>query len=217
MRYDLVIFDLDGTVLDTLGDLTAAVNEALSRHGYPPRSLEDVRRFIGNGVARLIRLSLPDDVGDATRAAVLADFRAYYSAHVNERTAPYPGIPELLAALRAAGIRTAVNSNKMDPATQALCAAHFPGLLDAVLGERPDIPKKPAPDGARLLMNELGVAPGRTLYVGDGDTDVETARNAGVDGAWVSWGYRRPEELALMEIPRAFDSVAALRAFILDE
>ena len=216
MRYDLVIFDLDGTVLNTLDDLTDAVNYAMDKHGFPVHTTEDVRRFIGNGVARAIRLALPEGVSDETHAAALADFKVWYSAHVNDRTRPYPGIPELLQALRDAGVKTAVNSNKMDTATQALCAAHFPGLLDCVLGEKADIPKKPAPDGALMLIQKLGARPERTLYVGDGDTDVLTAQNAGIDGAWVSWGFRKEEELAGLAIPRRFDSVEALRCFILE-
>ena len=135
---------------------------------------------------------------------------------MNDRTRPYPGIPELLQALRDAGVKTAVNSNKMDTATQALCAAHFPGLLDCVLGEKADIPKKPAPDGALMLIQKLGARPERTLYVGDGDTDVLTAQNAGIDGAWVSWGFRKAEELAGLAISRRFDNVEALRRFILE-
>lgn len=216
MRYDLVIFDLDGTLLNTLDDLADACNAALTEAGYPARSRDEVRRFIGNGVARLIRRALPEGADDAVCARVLARFKAIYIEHVNDKTRPYPGIPELLAALREKRVKIAVNSNKVDAATQLLCADHFSGLIDLALGEQPDIPKKPAPDGAMRIMETLGAAPARTLYVGDGDADILTARNAGIDGAWVSWGYRRREELAGLEIPLCFDTVEALKKTILE-
>lgn len=215
MKYELVIFDLDGTLLNTLEDLAAAADYALSRAGFPLRSREEVRRFIGNGVARLIRRAVPEGTTDEVCRSVLEDYRAYYAAHVNVHTRPYPQIPELLADLHAAGIGVAVNSNKPDAAVQALCAAHFDGLFDLALGERADIPKKPAPDGALKLMRALNAAPGRTLYVGDGDADLMTAQNAGIDCAWVSWGYRRRDELAGLDIPRAFGNARALADFIL--
>ena len=217
MKYDLVIFDLDGTLLNTLEDLAFACNTALAEFGFPRRSTEEVRTFIGNGVARLIRRAVPEGTTDETIAEVLSRFKAIYTDNVNVHTVPYPGIPELLDALRAAGVKCAVNSNKVDNAVQLLCDAHFDGRLDLALGERRDIPKKPAPDGARRIMNTLGVTPERTLYVGDGDADLLTAQNAGIDSAWVSWGYRRREELAGIAIPRAFDDVEQLKLYILSE
>ena len=216
MRYDLIIFDLDGTVLNTLIDLTCAVNYALKASGFPELDREGVRHRIGNGVARLIRLALPEGTPESVQSRVLADFKAYYAEHADVHTLPYPGIPELLQALRSAGVATAVNSNKMDVATQSLCRAHFDGLLDAVLGERAEIPKKPAPDGAKRVMADLNAPAARTLYVGDSDTDLLTAQNAGIDGAWVAWGYRRREELGDVAVPHAFETVEALKAFILE-
>lgn len=217
MKYDLVVFDLDGTVLNTLDDLADACNAALSEAGFPTRDRDDVRRFIGNGVANLMRRACPEGTDEATVARALERFKALYMAHINDRTLPYPGIVELLKALKAKGIRTAVNSNKLDAATQRLIRAHFGTLIDVVLGERADIPKKPAPDGAFYIMKTLGVSPDRAIYVGDGDADIRTAQNAGIDGAWVSWGYRRREELEGLQITRAFGTVAALRAYLLDE
>jgi len=216
MKYELVIFDLDGTLLDTLDDLAAAADHALTGAGFPTKSREAVRRLIGNGVARLIRGAVPEGTPEEICQRVLADYKAYYTANVNVRTRPFPGVVELLRDLRGAGVRVAVNSNKPDAATRALCQAHFAEWIDLALGERPDIPKKPAPDGARHIMDALGVAPERTLYVGDGDTDLLTAQNAGLDAAWVSWGYRRAGELGDLEIPRAFDDAEALGRFILD-
>ena len=216
MKYELVIFDLDGTLLNTLDDLAASANRALARAGFPARSTEEVRRFIGGGVSQLIHRAVPEGTPERVCEAVLADFKRDYTENVNVRTRPYPGIAELLVRLRAAGVRTAVNSNKVDNATQLLCRAHFEGLLDMALGEVAGIPKKPAPDGARRIMDALNVAPEKALYVGDGDADLLTAQNAGIDCVWVSWGYRRREELEGLDIPRAFDDVGALSDFILD-
>ena len=216
MKYDLIIFDLDGTLLNTLDDLADACNAALREAGFPERDREDVRRFIGGGVARLIRRALPEDADDAAADRVLARFKAIYIENVNVKTRPYPGIPALLSALRERGIKTAVNSNKVDAATQLLCADHFDGLIDLALGETAGIPKKPAPDGARHIIATLGAAPGRTLYVGDGDADILTAQNAGIDGAWVSWGYRHRDELEGLELPVSFDTVEALGAYLLE-
>ena len=216
MKYELVIFDLDGTLLNTLDDLAASANRALARAGFPARSTEEVRRFIGGGVSRLIHRAVPEGTPEIVCEAVLSDFKRDYTENVNVHTRPYPGIAELLVRLRAAGVRTAVNSNKVDNATQLLCRAHFEGLLDMALGEVAGIPKKPAPDGARRIMEALNIAPDKALYVGDGDADLLTAQNAGIDCAWVSWGYRRREELKGLDIPRAFDDVDSLSDFILD-
>ena len=215
MKYDLVIFDLDGTLLNTLGDLTQATNHALAEAGFPARTEEQVRRAIGNGVARLLRQSAPEGTPEETQASLLAAFKAYYLSHVNDRTLPYPGIPELLAALREKGVHVAVNSNKVDDATRLLCDSHFGGLVELALGERSGMPRKPDPTGARHVMQSFGAAPERTVYVGDGDADLKTAANAGIDAAWVSWGYRRPEELDGLAIPRRFDAVAALGEWLL--
>lgn len=215
MKYALVIFDLDGTLLNTLDDLAASADHALAGAGFPTRSKEEVRRLIGNGVARLIRGAVPEGTPDAVCQRVLADYRDYYASHVNVYTRPYPGVPELLRDVRGAGVRVAVNSNKPDALTRALCEAHFGELVDLALGERVDMAKKPAPDGARHIMDALDVAPERTLYVGDGDTDLMTAQNAGLDAAWVSWGYRRSDELGDLVVPRAFDDAGALGRYIL--
>ena len=215
MRYELVIFDLDGTLLDTLDDLTQAVNHALGLQHFPPRSREEVRRLIGNGIASTVRRAIPEGSGDGAFQRALSDFRGYYLDHVNVFTRPFDGIPALLDDMKSAGVQAAVNSNKLDSATQALCAAHLPDRLACILGERPEIPKKPAPDGAFHIMRQLDADPGRTLYVGDGEADIQTAINAGIDCAWVSWGYRRPSELGGLTIPRAFDSVQVLGDFLL--
>ncbi|MBR7187045.1 MAG: HAD family hydrolase [Clostridia bacterium] len=216
MRYNLVIFDLDGTLLNTLDDLADAGNRTLTEIGLPTRPAEEVRAMIGGGVGRLIRRLLPEDTEEAAVQDVIRRFKANYAERVNVHTAPYPGIPELVRALRACGIHTACNSNKLDAATQLLCRAHFGDDIELALGERDDIPRKPAPDGALRIMRALGAEPSRTLYVGDGDADILTAQNAGVDCAWVTWGYRRREEFEGLPISRAFDSAEALQRFILE-
>ena len=215
MRYDLVIFDLDGTLLDTLDDLAAAVNHALGLHGFPPRRRDEVRRLIGNGVASTIRRAVPEGTDDDTCRQVLADFKGYYLQNVNVHTRPFDGVVELLDALNAAGVRVAANSNKVDSAVKELCEVHFGSRVALALGERPEIPKKPAPDGAYRVIEALGASRERTLYVGDGEADLLTAQNAGIDCAWVSWGYRNRDELSEMNIPNAFDTAEALREFIL--
>jgi len=215
MKYELVIFDLDGTLLDTLDDLTRAVNHALNRQGFPLRSSDQVRRMIGNGIANTMRRAIPEGSSEDASRQALADFKDYYLGHVNVFTHPFDGIPALLDAMSDAGILAAVNSNKVDGATQALCEAHLPGKLACILGEQSELPKKPAPDGALRIIRQLGANPGRTLYVGDGETDIQTAKNAGIDCAWVAWGYRMRSELCGLDVPHACTTVQELRSFIL--
>ena len=215
MKYDLVIFDLDGTILDTLHDLASAVNYALEEHGFPTRSVEEVRRFIGNGVANLISRAVPEGTDADTCAAVLADFKARYRDHMNDETRPYPGISELLTALRNAGIKVGVNSNKFDAALQNLCRLHFDGLYDLAAGECETTPKKPDPAAAWRIMSELGIPPERTIYIGDSAVDLQTAKNAQTASAWVSWGFRRREEMLGCEAINTFDSAEELRSFLL--
>lgn len=215
MKYDLVIFDLDGTILDTLDDLSDACNAALKMHGLPTHDREAVRTFIGSGVANLIRRALPKGVSDEIHAAVLADFKAYYAEHVHDKTAPYSGILNMLRELRRAGIHIAVNSNKLDGAVRELTELYFHDLAEFALGELPDVPRKPAPDGVRRILAHFSIPESRALYVGDSDVDLKTAHNAGLTGAWVSWGFRRRNELKDVEIVHGFDTVDALKAFIL--
>ena len=215
MKYKLAIFDLDGTILNTLGDLACAVNAALAAHGYPQHSVEDVRRFVGNGVANLIRRAVPAGTDEAECARVLADFKAYYRDHINDHTRPYDGVPGLLKSLRDAGVKVGVNSNKFDAALQSLCHIHFEGLYDYAVGESEVTPKKPDPTAARRIMDSMGVSAGETIYIGDSDVDLQTARNAGVASAWVSWGFRSRAEMRDCGVAAAFDSPEALRDYLL--
>ena len=215
MKYKLVIFDLDGTVLNTLDDLAAAVNFALRKRGLPTHSVDTVRTFIGNGVANLIRRAAPAEVSDGECADILKDFKAYYAEHVNVLTKPYPGILEMLSALRNAGMRIGINSNKYDAALQTLCISHFSGLYDAAVGESDVTPKKPDPTAALRIMKQFSVSPKETIYVGDSGVDLNTAKNIGCDAAWVSWGFRHPEDMTGFTIPRRFDDVPSLTEFLL--
>ena len=216
MKYDLVIFDLDGTLLNTVEDLRAALNYGLEKAGLPQKTSDEMRRIIGGGVYNHVVNAVPKDTPKEVIDRIFEDFAGRYARHNNDTTLPFPGIMALLKALKAAGIRVAVNSNKLDGDSQALIQAHFPGLVDMAFGDRAGVPRKPAPDSAFEIMDALGIAPGRTLYVGDGDSDLKTARNAGTDCAWVSWGYRRRSELGDLPIPHAFDRAEDLQAFILE-
>lgn len=210
-----IIFDLDGTLLDTLDDLHAAVNHTLAQFGCPPRTREEVRQFVGNGVDQLIRLSLPGTDHDPDLEEVIAAYRAYYNAHCKEKTGPYAGIPEVLAAL-AKEYPLAVVSNKQDAAVKPLCREYF-GTIFA-LGERRDIPRKPAPDMVWRAMAAIGVD--KCVYVGDSEVDVLTAKSADVPCLSVTWGFRDRDALReagasyYCDDPRDLPNV--LRAIILE-
>lgn len=190
MRYKAVVFDLDGTLLYTLEDLYRATNYALAACELPPRTIDEVRRFVGNGYRRLARLASPEGTPDAVQEEVLAHFNAYYLEHDQDHTAPYPGIPELLDGLAQTGLHLAVVSNKGDAAVQDLIAHYFPGAFEAVAGERADIRRKPAPDTVEAVMAKMGVSADETVYVGDSEVDVLTAANVGCDCIIVTWGFR---------------------------
>ncbi len=192
IAYNTYIFDLDGTLLDTLGDLAASVNYALRTHGMPEHSIEDVRRFVGNGVRKLIERSVPSGTENPNFEATIATFREYYMQHSLDTTRPYDGIPETLAALKAKDCRLAVVSNKMMAATQELCRHFFPDTIEVAIGENEaeGIRKKPAPDIVYASLRELGVDKHSAVYVGDSDVDIETARNAGLPCISVLWGFR---------------------------
>lgn len=190
-----VIFDLDGTLLNTLGDLRAATNHALEVRGLPPHSMEEIRQFIGNGIRLLICRAMPEGTPEAEIDAALDDFKAYYAAHIHDRTVPYDGIPQLLTALRKHGIKVAVLSNKIDSASQQLIEYFFPGKTDVVFGEHVGVPRKPDPTSCRMVIQQLGVQPEQVLYVGDSGTDMQTAKNAGLYAVGVTWGFRSKEVL----------------------
>lgn len=180
-----VLFDLDGTLLNTLEDLKDAVNHILRQYGCPERSLDEVRRFVGNGAERLIRLALPGKENDPPVLQVLADFRQYYAAHCRVKTCPYDGILEALGEIKRQ-FPVAIVSNKPDAAVKPLCKDYFGDVY--ARGESDDCPRKPAPDMVKKAMESIGVD--ACIYVGDSDVDVVTAKNAGVPCLSVLWGFR---------------------------
>ena len=198
MKYEAVIFDLDGTLLDTLEDLCDSTNFALSEFGYPERSLEEVRSFVGNGIGKLIERALPPNAEKADYDAVLAEFKAHYAANCNNKTKAYKGIYDTLDALKTNGIKMAVVSNKADSAVKELCERYFPGYFEVVIGEKENIRRKPAPDSVFAAMKILGVKKENTVYVGDSEVDVATAENSGIDLIVVSWGFRDRDKLSRM-------------------
>ena len=188
--YEAVIFDLDGTLLDTLGDLAASTNRTLTHFGFPQRSLEEVRQFVGNGVEMLIHRAVPSGTGEKQTQECLTWFKQDYMVHMRDQTAPYPGVQNLLKSLRNSGCKVGVVSNKFDGAVKELCREHFGDLLPVAIGERPGRQKKPARDLVDLCVSELNVHPDRCVYVGDSDVDILTALNAGLPCLSVSWGFR---------------------------
>lgn len=190
MNYRLAIFDLDGTILDTLEDLWQSGNYALHRNGLPERTIDEVRSFVGNGIRRYLMQAVPEDAGEEMIDRVHADFTAHYSEHCAEHTKPYAGIPELLTALRDAGIRTAVVSNKPDYGVQTLIRDYFPDMFDYAVGEREGVRRKPAPDAVNAVLDALSVPCEQAVYIGDSDVDIETAKNAGMPCISVDWGFR---------------------------
>jgi len=194
MRYDTVIYDLDGTLLNTLDDLAGAVNHAMGALGFPAHSVEEVRRMVGDGMDMLIRRALPQDAQDSA-ARALALFKAHYAAHAQDATRPYEGVLPLLDQLGRAGARQAIVSNKGDSFVKELNRRYFGQRIPVAVGEHAGVRRKPAPDMLLRVMEDWRAEPGRTLYVGDSATDVQTARAAGVACASVTWGFRTREEL----------------------
>ena len=195
MKYELAIFDLDGTLLNTLEDLAEAVNAVLSANGYPLRSADEVRRFVGNGIRKLVERSLPENTPEDTIETVLKQFKIYYSAHQTDHTRPYPGIGDLLMRLKASGMRLAMISNKADSSVQVLAQHYFPGMFDAVAGEKEGIRRKPAPDAVNAALETLQVPREKAVYIGDSEVDIRTAHHARMDAVLVTWGFREQAQL----------------------
>jgi len=210
----VVVFDLDGTLLDTLGDLADSANSALARHGLPVRTEEKIRQFVGDGVAALIHRAVPDGTPADLEAECLSDFRVYYLAHMTDRTRPYPGVIPLLDRLASQGIGLAVVSNKFEQAVKRLCRFYFGERICAPVGTADGIAHKPAPDGVRLALRRLDVPASGAVYVGDSETDLRTAENAGLPCVCVGWGFRTPEALRAHGATRIADSPEALEALL---
>lgn len=196
-----VVFDLDGTLLYTLEDLADSVNHALRNHGLPERSLSEVRGFLGNGIRYLMKHAVGEHIDEVEFEAVFADFRSHYVKHCTDRTKPYAGVPELLAELRARGIKLAIVSNKLHPAVQELNERFFKDYITTAVGESATVRRKPNPDAVLAALRELGSTTDEAVYVGDSEVDLQTAENAGLPCILVLWGFR--DEPYLRQLPGA--------------
>lgn len=215
-QFDTIIFDLDGTVLHTLPDLVVITNTALADFGFPPRSASEIRSFIGAGAHNLVHLALPDGTPKATEEAFWAHWPEV-SDKVNDYLAePFSGMPELLADLHQRGFHLGILTNKRDVAAQKVIAHHYPGIFEAVHGFNPDagFPLKPSPEGLLRELDELTATPERTLYVGDGDGDIQTGRAAGCATAAVLWGYRDEDLLRAQQPDMVFATPDDLHTFL---
>lgn len=195
-KYESVIFDLDGTLLNTLEDLADGVNFCMRSNGYPERTLEEVRRFVGNGIRRLMEQAVPEAVKGEEFERVFEEFRTYYTEHCQIKTRAYDGILELLAALKEKGYAMAIVSNKNHAAVTELSQIYFKDYIETAIGQRDGIRKKPAPDTVLQALKELGKKKETTVYVGDSEVDFMTAENTGMDCVLVTWGFRTVEELS---------------------
>lgn len=195
MKYESYIFDLDGTLLSTLNDLAASCNYALRSCGMPERTIDEVRRFVGNGVKKLMERAVPQGVDNPRFEECYASFRQHYMVHNLDTTEPYPGVLDMLGRLKSQGAKLAVVSNKFYAATQELVKHFFGDYVDVAIGERPDIRKKPAPDTVVEALWQLGASPDTAVYIGDSDVDIDTARNSHMPCISVLWGFRSKEFL----------------------
>ena len=195
MKYKLMIFDLDGTILETLEDLKNSVNYALDTLGYPTRTHEEIRAYVGNGMLNLIKRSAPQDASDEEIQNILKVFKAHYTEHKADYTKPYTGIEKVLKNLKKDGAILTVLSNKDDDAVGVLCDKYFPNVFEYTAGNRPDRKRKPDPASVHDIINKYGLTTHDTVYIGDSEVDVLTAKNANVDCVTVTWGFRDREVL----------------------
>ncbi len=191
----MVIFDLDGTLLDTLDDLCNSVNYSLRTNNFPERSLAEVRTFVGNGIRLLIERSVPEGTSKELIDKTFECFKTYYAVHCNDKTKTYPGVMDMLKELKKNGYKIAVLSNKAQYAVTKLCDIYFNNLLDDAVGARENVAKKPSPDALYICAENNNINLNNVIYVGDSDVDVATANNAGVKGIAVTWGFRSRELL----------------------
>lgn len=233
MKNKLAIFDLDGTILDTLEDLAGSLNYALATEGYPVRTLEEVRRFVGNGMLNLVKTALTEPFlqGEESQKAqiqleaadieavaqrVVALLKVHYKTHCADKTKPYEGIVSLLCELKKAGYKLAVVSNKADYAVQILCEQYFGEIFDVVAGEKEGVRKKPAPDAIYAVLEQLAVAKEDAVYIGDSEVDIQTAKNVGMEEILVSWGFRDAAFLKEAGAKRLVESVEELKKELLE-
>ena len=213
--YKLAIFDLDGTLLDTLSDLHSSVNFALRKFGFPERTLDEVRSFIGNGVVKLMERSTPDGIDSETQLRCFDTFRKHYLQHMSDTTAPYEGTAELLKNLRGEGVKIAVVSNKLHPAVEDLCESYFPGLIDKAVGVSVEEERKPSPVNVLRTAERFGIGLKDCIYIGDSEVDVQTAHNADVQCIGITWGFRTKDELLKAGADIVADTAEEVKEIIL--
>lgn len=194
-KIDTVVFDMDGTLMDTLDDLTSSMNYVMRKYSYPEYTRPEICSFVGNGLANLMECCIPEGRANANFDVVFADFKEYYGAHCNEKTGPYPHIIELLGELKSRGYKMAIVSNKAHGPLCDLVKLHFSQWIDVAIGEREGVNKKPAPDTVYLALEALGSAKENAVYVGDSEVDVATAKNSGLPCVGCEWGFRTRELL----------------------
>lgn len=207
------VFDMDGTILNTLDDLMDSTNFALKNNGLKERSLEEIRFFVGNGIQKLIERAVPQGTSKEVFEKVFADFKSHYKIHCADKTSYYDGIPSVIQTLRKMGVKTAVVSNKADFAVQELVEVYFKGLFDVALGEKTGVSKKPSPDMVNAVLSVLGVEKEAAFYIGDSDVDFETAKNSSLDFIGVSWGFRGRKFLENLGAKNIIDSPEELLNF----
>lgn len=212
---DTIIFDLDGTLLNTLEDLRDSVNYALAKQSFPLRTLPEIRSFVGNGIRLLMERSVPENTDTETFEICFKDFCDYYKIHMEDKTAPYDGILQMLEKIKAEGFKTAIVTNKADFAAQDLCKRMFGDTIDLVVGSTDDRPNKPAPDGVYYALKVLGSKLRNTVFVGDADTDILTANNAGLDSIGVLWGFRDRDIIEKEGAKYIVDSVKDLEKLLI--
>lgn len=195
MKYDTYIFDMDGTILNTIEDLTVSTNLTMEEMGYPTHSVDEVKWFVGNGIRKLIERAVPDGTSEEDISKTFEVFMKHYEKHCKDKTGPYPGIMELLTNLKKAGKKLAVVSNKADGPVKLLADELFPGMFDIAIGEKAGVNKKPARDMVDIAISELNTTAEMSVYIGDTNIDYETARNSELDCILVTWGFRDTEFL----------------------
>lgn len=205
MKYELAVFDMDGTILDTLEDLTDATNYVLKQFGKPERTTKEVRELLGNGMRYLLRMAAGGNTSDDEVKQMISVFYPYYKDHAAIKTKPYDGIVKAIQDIRSRGIRTAVVSNKPDVAVRDLSQMYFPGLFDEAVGASEEVRTKPSPDGVNLVLQRLGVDRTNAVYIGDSEVDYATSQNAQMDVIMVSWGFRDKEDILKLGAPIVVD------------
>lgn len=214
MKYDTILFDLDGTLLNTLDDLTDSVNAVMRKKGCGERTKGEIKEFIGDGARMLMKRALPPGTAEEEILRCLTEFRKIYHENMQNRTMPYEGIPNLLKKLKEMGMKVGVVSNKPDEATREMNRFYFGEYIDAAIGDNTDRMKKPEPDNVYEALRQLNAQKDKSIYVGDSDIDVKTAKNSGLDFVGVTWGYRSRKTLEAAGADHIIDEPEQLLAFI---